>query len=175
MINSEKIRLGKITYYDVEHNGSVVPSVDAYVFMININDTYINPFNILMDLPVYDRMPYSNTTKDGENYGTKIKHVQGEEKDGPCVVLENINLSEYYGLEYMSLNMLKEFMIRSNKYFIDRANLIEDEFNFSKSKVTNRSNKKYAVNKLLDDKIKEENLKGFLEGCEEEKDIIHAK
>ena len=44
MINSEKIRLGKITYYDVEHNGSVVPSVDAYVFMININDTYITHY-----------------------------------------------------------------------------------------------------------------------------------
>ncbi len=172
-IDAKRIRMGKITYFDVEHNGSLVPPIDTYVFMVNVNGTYINPFNLNMELPVYDRVPYSNTTRDGESYGTKIKHVQGEVENGPCIVLDKTDVGRLYGEEKISTDMLEEYMLRSDKFFIDRIELYE--------KIKTKKNLFWALDNRLatirkrdvsqqyfDDMEKLDKYKEFLNECEKE-------
>ncbi len=170
MIDAKRIRLGKVTYFDTEHNGSAVPPVEAYAFLVDVGGFYVNPFNIVDELPVYDRVPYSNTTKDGEDYGTKIVLKQGEVMDGPCYVLDRINVAEYYGVTDVSLSMLEEFIIRSNKFFIDRPELLEDNINNG-----NLFRKKYAKKKLNEDQKKMKKFIGFLADCEREKGVQFSK
>lgn len=173
-IESERIRIGKITYFDVEHNGSLVPPVSAYVFMVNVNGTYINPFDLNMELPIYDRVPYSNTTRDGESYGTKIKHIQGEIENGPCVVLETTDVGRLYKEDEISTDMMEEYMLESDKFFVDRIDLYE--------KIKTKKNLFWALDnrlatirqrdiseKFFDDLEKLEKFNDFIKNCEEEK------
>ena len=163
MIDAKRIRLGKKTYFDVTNNGSVVPSVDAYAFLINVNGTYVNPFNLAEEVPIFDRLPYSNTTLDGEDYGTKIELAQGDLKSGECYVLEKMDISEYYGKDEMSLGMLEDIIIASNKFFIDRIGLLEE-------KGGSPRRKHIARRKILDDKIKLKKFKDFIEECRKDED-----
>ena len=124
-IETKRIRLGKVTYFDTKNNGSRVPEVDAYVLLIKLNGIYINPFNLADEMPIYDRVPYSNTTRGGEDYGTKIVHVQGKEEDGRCIVLDTVKGEELFGEGTIELDQLEEYVIQSNKFFIDRIDLLD--------------------------------------------------
>jgi len=169
-IDAKRIRLGKVTYFDTDYNGSAVPPVDAYAFLVDVGGTYINPFNLVDELPVYDRVPYTNTTKDGEDFGSKIVLKQGEVQDGPCYVLERINVEDYYGVSDISLSMLEDFIIESNKFFIDRAELLEDNI-----KNGSLLRKRYAKKKLVEDKKTMEKFISFLADCEREKGMQFSK
>ena len=174
MIDSKNIRLGRLTYFDTVHNGSAVPPVGAYVFMVK-DGLYYNPFDLTMDLPVYDRTPYTNTTKNGEDFGTKIVNVQGEVTDGLCVVLEKIDVGEYFGKEQMNLNMLKECILNSDSFFIDRIKLFEQEKNEQGIlKMFSKKERKLA-SKVAEDKMKLEKLLIFLDECNSEKEIHHTR
>ena len=71
LISTDKLSLAKVKYFDVKHNGVEVTGEDPYVFLLNINNTYINLFDPVENLPVYDRLPYSNTTMSGVDFGSK--------------------------------------------------------------------------------------------------------
>lgn len=170
-IDSKKIRLGKITYFDVDHNGSLVPPYNAYVFMINVDGEYINPFNEKMNLPVFDRVPYANTTLDGEDYGSKIVHVQGEITNGPCIVLEKIDIGEYFDEKELSIDMIKEYMMRSDKFFVDRERIYEEEIknNGILKNVGNRIiNRKQHIKISKDGEIHKD-FDSFIQECEDNK------
>ena len=167
-IDSKRIRVGKITYFDADNNGSLVPPISAYVFMLQFGNLYINPFDLASDYPVYDRVPYSNCTRDGLEYGTKIKHVQGEIKNGPCIVLEKVDFSEHYGEDKMSLKSLGDIMIGSNKFFVDRLNVLEDR---NVGLIIKGSIRK----KILEDKINHRKLNDFIDKCESEKEEQYIK
>ena len=78
-------------------------------------------------MPVYTRVPYSNTTMDGEDYGTKLVLAQEEVEDGPCWVVEMENMMEYFQEEEISRRELKDFVFHSNLFFVDRLSLLEEE------------------------------------------------
>ncbi len=165
-IDAKRIRLGKMTYFDTEYNGSAISPIDTYVFMVDINGTYVNPFNVLEELPVYDRVPYTNTTLDGEDFGTKIVLAQGEVQDGLCVVLERIDFADSLGAEKVSLNDLEKYMMRTSRFFIDRLDLIEN----------NKAYKKGHYRKLIEsDKEKLTRFEKFIESCERYKKPQYTK
>lgn len=127
IINTEDLKLARIKYYDTEHNGAELSDIEAYAFLRRVGDRYVNVFDILKDLPVLDRSIYPNERSNGEEFGNRLIHVCGELKDGPCYVIEPFSMRETIGFDYISEAELKEFVLRSDKFFVDRINLIEQE------------------------------------------------
>jgi len=164
-IKTERLKLAQIRHFSKAHNGVEVPRNKAYVFLYKLGeDKYVNLFNTMQELPVYERVPYSNTTKEGLDYGTKIVLASGEEKSGPCFVVENIGMDNLFGEEKISLEQLKQFVFASNLFFIDRPTLVEEKVR-GKSPIDRfvAFDKKYR-----EDKKKAESFQQYLNTCVEE-------
>ncbi len=129
-INLKKLRIGVLKNFSLENNGVEVSENLAYVVLEEgKNPKYLNIFNMMEiygDIPVFERLPYANTTKCWEDFGSKLKVVQGEEnlKSGPCYVLLKDDLSVYLGKDFMSAKELEEYIINSKYYFKDREDLV---------------------------------------------------
>lgn len=125
-ISADKVRIGQVRYFDTEVNASEIPEEKAYAFLVDVNGTYINPFNPLEEVPVYDRVNYTNTLSNGETYGTKIVLVNGEVKDGMCYILEKMDGRDIFDKEMVTLNDLKDYMLKSTDFFVDRMEAVND-------------------------------------------------
>ena len=130
MINNKmdksKIKLAQIKYFDKKNNGIEVNDIDAYAFLYEEDGHYVNLLNPLADLPVYKRVPYSNVTSSGEEYGTKIVHEQGEIKDGLCYVVGFTKMEELFGDKDIDLETIKNYILSSSKFFVDRILIISN-------------------------------------------------
>ena len=132
VINTKDLKLARVKYFDTEHNGAELTDIEAYVFLQKVGDEYANVFELSDSTPVLDRVPYSNYTKDGEPFGTRLVHVNGELTDGACYVIEPVNVSEMLRRrEYseserkdISLDELTQYVMSSDMFFVDRINLI---------------------------------------------------
>lgn len=123
-INVENIKIAEIREFDTKHNGVAVDFY-SYLILIEKDGVYFNPFSEEDNYAVYRRLPYANSTFSGEEYGNKIELIQGEEKDGPCIVLTNIQLPS---IKELSLRQLENMIINSTKYYKDRENIVKDRF-----------------------------------------------
>ena len=164
LISTDKLRLAKVKYFDVKHNGVEVTGEDPYVFLLNINNTYINLFDPVENLPVYDRLPYSNTTKSGVDFGSKIVLKQGEERDGLCYVIENTKVKGLFNRDLVSIVDIENYMIHSDKFFIDRRDLL---LNNSKFKISRKLRAKY-----YNDVVKGEEFEYFVNSHNNNKKLI---
>ena len=124
-IDPSRLYLAQLKYFDEEHNGIEVNDIDAYAFLYEINGVYINPFDVFETLPVYKRVPYSNTTRDGEDFGSKIVLKQGESKDGPCYVIGFVEFKDLFGRDEIDEEVLKRFIITSGRFFVDRLSIMK--------------------------------------------------
>lgn len=129
-LDKDKLKLAKIKYYDSKHNGvggvELSTPVDAYAFLYKINDTYINLFDPIEELPIFKRTKYTNTTKDGEDYGNMLVQVSGTNTSGPCFVIENITMPQLLGnniSENITYDILKNYIYDSSRFFPDRIEL----------------------------------------------------
>ena len=148
-ISTDNLKLARIKYFDLEHNGVEVTSDDPFVFLFKVKDTYVNLFDPCEDFTVYERIPYSNVSKDGEDFGTKIGLLQGKVDEGLCYVIENVNLKHYFGKEEINISDLIKYMINSKDFFIDRMDYILESSSF---KFNNKLRAKYYDDcKRLDD------------------------
>ncbi len=134
-IDASRLKLAQIKYFDKAHNGLEVTSMDAYAFLYEINGNYVNPFNVFEELPVYKRVPYANTTRDGEDFGSKIVHVQGDIKNGPCYVIGFTAVEDLFRNEDLDIEVLKDFIVNSRRFFIDRPEImksfgVKDKFRY---------------------------------------------
>lgn len=125
-VDAKRLRVAQVRYFDVEKNASEIPEETAYVFLVNVNGTYINPFNPLEEVPVYDRAWYGNVTENGESYGTKIVLVNGEVQEGVCYILESFDVRDIFEKEVISMKDIEDYMFDSKLYFIDRIELNEN-------------------------------------------------
>lgn len=126
-IKTKDLRLARIKYFDLEHNGAELCDMEVYAFLQAVGDKYVNVFKPEEELPVYDRAPYANVTKTGEDYGNRLIHVSGEVMDGPCYVMELVSVPELVGMDIIGLDALKEYVLSSKKLFADRISLIGQE------------------------------------------------
>lgn len=122
-VEADRVRLAKVRYFDEEENAVEIPVEEAYAFLVNVNGTYINPFNPLEEVPVYERAWYGNYTKDGEAYGTKIILKNGKVQEGMCYVLEKDSAKEIFEQDEISIKDMEEYILSSEKYFIDRLDI----------------------------------------------------
>ena len=161
-MKSENVRLARVRYYDVKNNGLEVDDINAYAFLLKAGESYINIFNITSGYPVFDRMPYSNTTKDGVDYGTKVIQLSGDpDKSGLCYVLEATTAKSLFDLDEVDEEFLKTYMIHSNKFFVDRLNILQENPSLLKKIGT--------LPKMLKDEKKHARLQRFVESHEDEK------
>ena len=126
VINTSNIKLAQIRYFNEKVNACEIPTIEAYALLVNVWGKYINLFNFTDELPVYTRAPYSNTTMDGEDYGTKIVLVTGEVQEGPCYVLEPLRMKSVFRKEKISFGELEQYVLQSDLFFVDRIGLLED-------------------------------------------------
>lgn len=127
-IDTKKLKLAQIRYFDFKHNGVEIPRKKAFVFVQQVGeDTFINALNPLENLPVFGRVPYTNTTRDGEDYGTKIVLLSGDIKSGPCYVMENLGMDNIFGEERVSKEQIEDFVLASNLFFMDRPAIIREK------------------------------------------------
>ena len=157
------LRLAKVRYFDTKHNGAELSTIEAYAFLRKAGDHYFNVFDVLEDLPVLDRAPYANTTMSGVDYGNKLFHVQGELVDGPCYVIEPFPVRDILRKERVSEPELREYVLRSKNFFVDRLKMLEDEPGRVKLSM---------LKTILADKKQMERLKAFFASHENGKPYV---
>lgn len=126
-LKTEDLRLARVKYFDIEHNGAELTDVEAYAFLQKVGDKYVNVFDLTEDMPVLDRSIYPNVMRNGEEFGNRLIHVCGHLTDGPCYVIEPVNVRALFGYDLIGSNELKEYVLRSESFFVDRLNLIKGE------------------------------------------------
>lgn len=122
----ERIKKAQIRYYDVEHNGVEIPELKAYTIFIKMGDMYVNLFNSFLEFNVYERVPYYNTTSNGEDFGSKIRLIQGKVESGECYVLESKSMTELEGMDTISIDALYKIILKSEDFYADRMELLYD-------------------------------------------------
>jgi hypothetical protein len=122
MIPVERIKKAQLRYFD--GNGTEVPEIKAYTIFIKNDETYINLFNFVTECNVYERLPYSNNTLDGEDFGTKIRLVCGKEERGLCYVLESGKMEELSHYDSISMTDLYKIILKSDDFYFDRKDII---------------------------------------------------
>ena len=125
-IKLKRLKLARVKYFDKEHNGAEVNDIDAYAFLYEKDGEYVNLFNPAREYPVYGRVPYTNTTRDGEDFGSKIVLRSGEVESGPCYIIDMEDCSKFFGKDKMSLDSLKQYMMMSSSFFIDRLEMMQE-------------------------------------------------
>ena len=141
-INTEKLKIAEIRYFDTKYNGVEIPPINAYAFLYQFGNQYRNIFKLEEELPVYDRVPYSNTTRDGLDYGTKIVLVSGECKDGPCYVMEKLDMKSVFGKDKITMEQLEDYVLKSKYFFIDREDIRKKRHGFSLKAKADRNHAK---------------------------------
>lgn len=121
VIKVENLKLAALRYYD-KNNGVELTDPLGYVILENIgNDFYINPLDIdAEEYPVFERLPYSNVTLSGDEFGSKMILVNDIDVSGPCYVLFNTNLKDSFDKDLIEESELKGYILNSNYYFRDR-------------------------------------------------------
>jgi len=127
-VDTRKLRLAKIKVYDEEGKGSkyMPTGVEApYVFLYDINGTYVNLFNPAEELPICERAPYAICDEEGEDYATYMWHIAGELKDGPFYLMSSQSCkTDIFSEDEIELDFLKKYMLRSSRFFYDRLEII---------------------------------------------------
>ena len=118
ILNTKDLRLAKVKYYSEEKKAAALADVDAYVFLMRVGDQFINVFNELDDCLIMDR---------SKRYANALNYVSGELKSGPCYVVEPFPVEETLGRDTISFEDLKEYVMKSDKFFIDRLSLFKQE------------------------------------------------
>lgn len=125
LFKARDLRLAAIRYFDAEANGIELTEALGYVILENIRENlYVNVFDIADSTPIFERVPYSNTTLDGEDYGTKVRSVLYEAETGPCYLLTKIKLSDCFDKDLISRKDLEDYILNSDYYFRNRKEIV---------------------------------------------------
>lgn len=123
MIKTDDLLLVTLKYYEKDKGVEVADNF-AYAFLIKVGeDSYINPFSPLDLYPVFERLPYSNSTIDGESYGSKLKLLNDIDTTGPCYVVVGTNT---FDKDKISYEELENYILNSSKFFRDRFYIARD-------------------------------------------------
>lgn len=120
--NVENLHLAEIRYLSLENNGVEFGNPIGYTFLMNRDSIYMELICCSSDIPVLKRLPFSNTTRDGEDYGSKMAVVGNKcyLESGPCYVLSNTTTREIFEKDVVSKEELEDYILASDKYFVDR-------------------------------------------------------
>ena len=126
----KKIRRAQIRYFEKNRNACEIPEINAYTYFLDLNGVYVNIFHPFDEYNIYDRLPYSNSTSNGEEFGTVIKLVSGNIEDGVCYVLDRSRF-EFGDKKYISAEELESIIINMDEFVVDRLSILESKKNIS--------------------------------------------
>lgn len=128
MINTKNLKLAAVRYYNDVRNGMEFTDPLSYVVLFNRGDTYINLLNPGEICPIWTRVP--NTTNpigsSDEYIGTKVDIVHGDIQSGEAWLIDDTDMSSFFDREVVSLRDVENYVISSNDYFHNRAELIQE-------------------------------------------------
>ncbi len=124
LICTKNLKLARVKYYSNDRGGAEVSDVDAYVFLCKNGEKYTNPLDCFDEVPVFERVPYSNQTLDGEDFGTRLLHISGELQNGACYIVDPYQIGKVFGKDFISLSELKNYILNSDHFFVDRISII---------------------------------------------------
>ena len=129
IIKTKDLKLARVKYFDSEHNGVELTPIEAYAFIqwSDEDQRFVNLFDDEENLPVYARSLYPNVAPNGEEYGNRLINVYGPVENGPCFVIEPVDVSKLLDMKAITWEGLKEYVLHSDKFFVDRIPLIENE------------------------------------------------
>ena len=146
-IKTKDLNLVTLKYYE-EGNGVEVSDNFSYAFLVKIKDgVYINPFSQLELYPVFERLPYYNTTLDGEEYGNKLRLLNDVDVTGPCYIVVGDNV---FDKDVISYEELENYILNSSNFFKDRFYIAKDRLTKLKQPLKMLSIMKNDVLKLDD-------------------------
>ena len=124
-IKVENLSRAALRYYSEENKGVECGDNLSETFLVKISEgVYINPFNPLEMYPVFKRAPYANVLMPyGEDYGSKMFLVGGDEQTGPCYVLSSDRTGLIFKREKVTIGELEDYILSSGKYFKDRKEI----------------------------------------------------
>ncbi len=128
-IKTEKVNIGVIKEYT--DKGLLVSADYEYVLFVEEDNKYLDVFDTKKEekYAVFRRVPYSNSTSDGEPFGTKLLQVNEHNvKSGDeCVVLLNMDFRNVFYKDEISLDELREFALKSKFFIRQRKEYILDK------------------------------------------------
>lgn len=126
MIDTNRLFLGGMRFFSKEDNGAELSDNLGYAVLYKIaEDIYINIMNPLEEYPVFLRVPYTNVSSYGEEYGTKLALVSKKVETGPCYVISS-SFKELLKVDNIDLEGLEDYILNSSYYFIDRTDIAKD-------------------------------------------------
>lgn len=135
-IEVSKLVLADLRIYDKKF-GVEVDFDMPKVLLIEKDGVYHNVFNEEEVYPLCKRLPYSNTTLDGDSYGTKlsVNEKELEKNIGLCAIEDDkTSILEDCNSSYIDLKNLEDKVINSDLFFKDRATILYKRANELTSK-----------------------------------------
>lgn len=119
----EDIYLGEIRDFTSEGKGGISVDVYSYLFLVRSKGKLVNP------LCLSDTNKYAIYRTSKESYDKYI-YVQGEEKDGPCIVISPFTekVRKQLDGEVISLADLENYILRVKGFFKDREEVVKENF-----------------------------------------------
>ena len=124
-LDTNKLRVAEVRYYDSKMGGVEVSSTMAYAFLYRIGDRYVNVLDPSKEFPVFSRAPYSNVLMSGLEFGNRLFYECGDLCDGACYVMSRESGEEIFGREAIEMETLKSYILNSNYFFLDRADILK--------------------------------------------------
>ena len=146
--NKENVYLGEIREFTSEDNGKISVDIYSYLFLVKGKDGLLNP------LCLSDTDNYA-VYRPSKELANKYIYVQGEEKDGPCIVVSPFTkkVRNQFDSEVVSLVDLQKYVLGAKGFFKDREEIIRENFI-----------NPITIHKLLkDDNVKKEKYNSFME------------
>ncbi len=125
IVNRSELILADLRIYDIGYGVEVDLDMPK-VLLKQIDGVFCNVFNENESYPLLKRLPYSNTSKDGDTYGNKLQVVgeKLESKEGLCAVESIEDFFKDDDKKIMSIEELEEMVINSELFFKDRAEIL---------------------------------------------------
>ncbi len=121
--NIEDVYLGEIREFSSEENGGISLDIYSYLFLVRGKDGLLNP------LCLSDTEKFAVYRTGIGSYNNYI-YVQGEEKDGPCIVVSPFTneFRERFDGEVITLADLENYILRVKGFFKDREEVVKENF-----------------------------------------------
>ncbi len=119
--STSDLYLAEVKYADKEKGIEVMEPI-SYAFVYHKDNSFYNVIT-KEEYPTYERVPYPNRTMDGEDYGTKVKLLNGVAATGECYLLTSINCRELFKEDKAYLETIEDYILNSSYYFKDRVDI----------------------------------------------------
>ena len=127
-IKTNSLFLAELKYYSKEVNGIEIGDAFSYSFLIQKDNNFINVFDVYENYPVFERVSYSNCTKEGIEYGKKVILKNNIDESGPCYVLLK-NGKDIFLDDEILYDDLKKYVLNSDLFFKERIEIMKNNKN----------------------------------------------